>query len=191
MQSWQGSLVRTKRIIGNNFHPLTCLFGCSTRGNSRNRQDGFRSFWRYKFYETLSSWLLSLLTDSFHQIFCSCVYSLSLSLFVVLTGKQVAWRTARFFPHECLNLCIFVLLEVEAEPARQLGERPSKRRCFWEYRRARESATKKKLGGDVHWSLSWSSSTLPSTLYRREGENTALLRDASECYLMLIVSYKK
>lgn len=80
---------------------------------------------------------------------------------------------------------------MEAEPARQLGERPSKRRCFWEYRRARESATKKKLGGDVHWSLSWSSSTLPSTLYRREGENTALLRDASECYLMLIVSYKK
>ncbi|XP_028266873.1 CREB3 regulatory factor-like [Parambassis ranga] len=60
--------------------------------------------------------------------------------------------------------------EVEAEPARQVGERPSKRRCFWEYRRARETATKKKLGGDVHWSLSWSSSTLPSTLYRREGK---------------------
>ncbi|KAK2918557.1 CREB3 regulatory factor-like [Channa argus] len=60
--------------------------------------------------------------------------------------------------------------EVEAEPARQPGERPSKRRCFWEYRRARESATKKKLGGEVHWSLSWSSSTLPSTLYRREGK---------------------
>uniref|UniRef100_A0A7N8WRT1 CREB3 regulatory factor-like n=1 Tax=Mastacembelus armatus TaxID=205130 RepID=A0A7N8WRT1_9TELE len=59
--------------------------------------------------------------------------------------------------------------EVEAEPVRQPGERPSKRRCFWEYRRARESATKKKLGTDVHWSLSWSSSTLPSTLYRREG----------------------
>nr|XP_046230338.1 CREB3 regulatory factor-like [Scatophagus argus]XP_046230348.1 CREB3 regulatory factor-like [Scatophagus argus]XP_046230358.1 CREB3 regulatory factor-like [Scatophagus argus]XP_046230365.1 CREB3 regulatory factor-like [Scatophagus argus]XP_046230374.1 CREB3 regulatory factor-like [Scatophagus argus]XP_046230382.1 CREB3 regulatory factor-like [Scatophagus argus]XP_046230391.1 CREB3 regulatory factor-like [Scatophagus argus]XP_046230401.1 CREB3 regulatory factor-like [Scatophagus argus]XP_ len=60
--------------------------------------------------------------------------------------------------------------EAEAEPARQPGERPSKRRCFWEYRRARETATKKKLGGDVHWSLSWSSSTLPSTLYRREGK---------------------
>ncbi|XP_029283158.1 CREB3 regulatory factor-like [Cottoperca gobio] len=60
--------------------------------------------------------------------------------------------------------------EVEAEPVRQLGERSSKRRCFWEYRRARESATKKKLGGDIHWSLSWSSSTLPSTLYRREGK---------------------
>ncbi|KAK2817458.1 hypothetical protein Q5P01_025649 [Channa striata] len=60
--------------------------------------------------------------------------------------------------------------EVEAEPVRQAGERPSKRRCFWEYRRARESATKKKLGGEVHWSLSWSSSTLPSTLYRREGK---------------------
>ncbi|KAG7453663.1 hypothetical protein JOB18_002549 [Solea senegalensis] len=60
--------------------------------------------------------------------------------------------------------------EVEAEPARQPGERPPKRRCFWEYRRARESATKKKLSGDVHWSLSWSSSTLPSTLYRREGK---------------------
>ncbi|KAF3852773.1 hypothetical protein F7725_006128, partial [Dissostichus mawsoni] len=26
------------------------------------------------------------------------------------------------------------------------------------------------MGGDVHWSLSWSSSTLPSTLYRREGK---------------------
>ncbi|XP_041640100.1 CREB3 regulatory factor-like [Cheilinus undulatus] len=60
--------------------------------------------------------------------------------------------------------------EVEAEPVRQAGERPSKRRCFWEYRHARESTTKKKLGGDVHWSLSWSSSTLPSTLYRREGK---------------------
>ncbi|XP_073319053.1 uncharacterized protein [Pagrus major] len=60
--------------------------------------------------------------------------------------------------------------EVEAEPVRQPGERPAKRRCFWEYRRARETATKKKLGGDVHWSLSWSSSTLPSTLYRREGK---------------------
>ncbi|XP_061583794.1 CREB3 regulatory factor-like [Cololabis saira] len=60
--------------------------------------------------------------------------------------------------------------EVEAEPARPLGQRPTKRRCFWEYRRTRESATKKKLGGDVHWSLSWSSSTLPSTLYRREGK---------------------
>ncbi|TMS22834.1 CREB3 regulatory factor [Larimichthys crocea] len=42
--------------------------------------------------------------------------------------------------------------EVEAEPVRQPGERQSKRRCFWEYRRARETATKKKLGGDVHWS---------------------------------------
>ncbi|KAF7647826.1 hypothetical protein LDENG_00165920, partial [Lucifuga dentata] len=58
----------------------------------------------------------------------------------------------------------------EAEPARRSGERPSKRRCFWEYRCARDPATKKKLGGDVHWSLSWSSSTLPSTLYRREGK---------------------
>ncbi|XP_041838589.1 CREB3 regulatory factor-like isoform X2 [Melanotaenia boesemani] len=60
--------------------------------------------------------------------------------------------------------------EVEAEPARQPDERPAKRRCFWEYRRTRQSATKKKLGGNVHWSLSWSSSTLPSTLYRREGK---------------------
>lgn len=75
--------------------------------------------------------------------------------------------------------------EVEAETVRQPGERPSKRRCFWEYRRARESATKKKLGGDVHWSLSWSSSTLPSTLYRREGENTAALthcHSLSKCW---------
>lgn len=70
-------------------------------------------------------------------------------------------------------LFCFFNLEVEAEPAREPGERPSKRRCFWEYRRARETTTKKKLGGDVHWSLSWSSSTLPSTLYRREGETTA------------------
>uniref|UniRef100_A0A3Q2NRS4 CREB3 regulatory factor-like n=1 Tax=Fundulus heteroclitus TaxID=8078 RepID=A0A3Q2NRS4_FUNHE len=60
--------------------------------------------------------------------------------------------------------------EVEPEPARQPGERPAKRRCFWEYRRSRESASKKKLGSNVHWSLSWSSSTLPSTLYRREGK---------------------
>ncbi|KAM4611256.1 uncharacterized protein ACJ7VT_011963 [Polymixia lowei] len=60
--------------------------------------------------------------------------------------------------------------DVEVEPARQPGERPQKRRCFWEYRRARESATKKKLAGEVRWSLSWSSSTLPSTLYRREGK---------------------
>ncbi|MEQ2179137.1 hypothetical protein GOODEAATRI_021554 [Goodea atripinnis] len=61
--------------------------------------------------------------------------------------------------------------EVEPEPARQPGERPAKRRCFWEYRRCRESASKKKLSSNVHWSLSWSSSTLPSTLYRREGED--------------------
>ncbi|XP_068607544.1 CREB3 regulatory factor-like [Brachionichthys hirsutus] len=61
--------------------------------------------------------------------------------------------------------------EVEAEPARQPGERPAKRRCFWEYRRAREAPpTKRKVGGEVRWSLSWSSSTLPSTLYRREGK---------------------
>ncbi|RVE76774.1 hypothetical protein OJAV_G00011760 [Oryzias javanicus] len=60
--------------------------------------------------------------------------------------------------------------EVEAEPAAPPGQRPSKRRCFWEYRRARESASKRKLGGDAHWSLSWSASTLPSTLYRREGK---------------------
>ncbi|XP_028317340.1 CREB3 regulatory factor-like [Gouania willdenowi] len=60
--------------------------------------------------------------------------------------------------------------EVETTPVKPQGERPSKRRCFWEYRRARESSSKKKLGGDVRWSLSWSSSTLPSTLYRREGK---------------------
>ncbi|XP_061536551.1 CREB3 regulatory factor-like [Phycodurus eques] len=61
--------------------------------------------------------------------------------------------------------------ECEAEPARPLGERPSKRRCFWEYRRSRESAAKKKVcGGGGDWSLSWSSSTLPSTLYRRQGK---------------------
>ncbi|KAM9792188.1 uncharacterized protein ACB057_010713 [Neosynchiropus ocellatus] len=59
---------------------------------------------------------------------------------------------------------------VEADPPQLAGERPSKRRCFWEYRRCQESSSKKKVGGDVHWSLSWSSSTLPSTLYRREGK---------------------
>ncbi|CAF90904.1 unnamed protein product [Tetraodon nigroviridis] len=63
--------------------------------------------------------------------------------------------------------------DVGAEPARGRGERPSKRRCFWEYRCARETAPKRKVGGDVRWSLSWSSSTLPSTLYRREGERWA------------------
>uniref|UniRef100_A0A096MHB3 BZIP domain-containing protein n=1 Tax=Poecilia formosa TaxID=48698 RepID=A0A096MHB3_POEFO len=78
--------------------------------------------------------------------------------------------------------------QVEPEPARQPGERPAKRRCFWEYRRSRESATKKKLGSNVHWSLSWSSSTLPSTLYRREdifysgkkGRRKARKTDASD-----------
>lgn len=71
-------------------------------------------------------------------------------------------------------LCVGVPSEVaakEAESAKEPGERPSKRRCFWEYRRSRETATKKKLGADARWSLSWSSSTLPSTLYRREGEH--------------------
>ncbi|XP_030637371.1 CREB3 regulatory factor-like isoform X2 [Chanos chanos] len=60
--------------------------------------------------------------------------------------------------------------ECEVEVERRAGERPQKRRCFWEYRHARESATKKHTGGEVRWSLSWSSSTLPSTLYRREGK---------------------
>lgn len=60
--------------------------------------------------------------------------------------------------------------EVETEPVRQSGERPSKRRCFWEYRRSRDSSTKKRPGAEGQWSLSWSSSTLPSTLYRREGK---------------------
>lgn len=79
---------------------------------------------------------------------------------------------------QILKFCVhvvwmcFLTPEAEAEPAREPGERLSKRRCFWEYRRARETATKKKLGGDVHWSLSWSASTLPSTLYRREGETS-------------------
>ncbi|XP_057698924.1 CREB3 regulatory factor-like isoform X2 [Corythoichthys intestinalis] len=65
--------------------------------------------------------------------------------------------------------------EAEAEPARppgeRTGERPSKRRCFWEYRRSRVSAAKKTMGGGGDdWSLSWSSSTLPSTLYLRQGK---------------------
>ncbi|XP_055080157.1 CREB3 regulatory factor-like isoform X2 [Periophthalmus magnuspinnatus] len=60
--------------------------------------------------------------------------------------------------------------EVETEPVRSTGERPSKRRCFWEYRRLRDSSSKKKPGSEGHWSLSWSSSTLPSTLYRPEGK---------------------
>ncbi|XP_055773756.1 CREB3 regulatory factor-like isoform X1 [Salvelinus fontinalis] len=64
--------------------------------------------------------------------------------------------------------------EFEVEPERGCGpgERPQKRRCFWEYRHAhaRDSGRQKKTGGEVRWSLSWSSSTLPSTLYRREGK---------------------
>ncbi|KAM9819273.1 uncharacterized protein ACBT44_009165 isoform 1-T4 [Syngnathus typhle] len=60
--------------------------------------------------------------------------------------------------------------ECEAEPARPAGQRPPKRRCFWEYRRSRESAAKKKMCAGGDWSLSWSSSTLPSTLYRRQGK---------------------
>ncbi|KAK0152489.1 CREB3 regulatory factor [Merluccius polli] len=60
--------------------------------------------------------------------------------------------------------------EVEELAVKPAGERPQKRRCFWEYRRARESAAKKRLAGEMRWSLSWSSSTLPSTLYRREGK---------------------
>ncbi|CAL8331804.1 unnamed protein product [Lota lota] len=60
--------------------------------------------------------------------------------------------------------------EVEELAVKPTGERPQKRRCFWEYRRARESAAKKRLAGEMRWSLSWSSSTLPSTLYRREGK---------------------
>ncbi|XP_030208308.1 CREB3 regulatory factor [Gadus morhua] len=60
--------------------------------------------------------------------------------------------------------------EVEELAVKPSGERPQKRRCFWEYRRARESAAKKRLAGEMRWSLSWSSSTLPSTLYRREGK---------------------
>ncbi|XP_052358553.1 CREB3 regulatory factor-like [Oncorhynchus keta] len=62
--------------------------------------------------------------------------------------------------------------EVEPEQGGGPGERPQKRRCFWEYRHAhaRDSGRQKKTGGEVRWSLSWSSSTLPSTLYRREGK---------------------
>ncbi|XP_077462377.1 uncharacterized protein LOC144078058 [Stigmatopora argus] len=61
--------------------------------------------------------------------------------------------------------------EAEVEPVRPPGERPSKRRCFWEYRRSRVSAAKKTTGGGGDdWSLSWSSSTLPSTLYLRQGK---------------------
>ena len=66
---------------------------------------------------------------------------------------------------------VSVLPEVEELAVKPSGERPQKRRCFWEYRRARESAAKKRLAGEMRWSLSWSSSTLPSTLYRREGEH--------------------
>ncbi|XP_046872409.1 CREB3 regulatory factor-like [Hypomesus transpacificus] len=60
--------------------------------------------------------------------------------------------------------------ECEAEPERRAGERPKKRRCFWEYRHAGETGGRRRAGGEIRWSLSWSSSTLPSTLYRREGK---------------------
>ena len=68
-------------------------------------------------------------------------------------------------------VCLSFYPEVEELAVKPAGERPQKRRCFWEYRRARESAAKKRLAGEMRWSLSWSSSTLPSTLYRREGEH--------------------
>lgn len=96
----------------------------------------------------------------------------------VFASLPKLWNLSSFF----LSLCL-IFSEAEAEPVKEPGERPSKRRCFWEYRRARETATKKKLGGDVHWSLSWSSSTLPSTLYRREGESTADPRRPSSLFV--------
>lgn len=72
-----------------------------------------------------------------------------------------------------MSLVCLCASDVGAEPAKGPAQRPSKRRCFWEYRCARETAAKRKVGGATHWSLSWSSSTLPSTLYRREGERWA------------------
>ncbi|KAJ8001676.1 hypothetical protein DPEC_G00171930 [Dallia pectoralis] len=61
--------------------------------------------------------------------------------------------------------------ELEPDTGRGPGERPQKRRCFWEYRHAHaRDSGRQKTCGEVRWSLSWSSSTLPSTLYRREGK---------------------
>ncbi|KAJ8365319.1 hypothetical protein SKAU_G00141500 [Synaphobranchus kaupii] len=66
--------------------------------------------------------------------------------------------------------------EPEPEPASQAEpcRRPQKRRCFWEYNHghghghghSQEAGLKK---GGFRWPLSWSSNTLPSSLYRREG----------------------
>ncbi|KAJ8284694.1 hypothetical protein COCON_G00035440 [Conger conger] len=56
----------------------------------------------------------------------------------------------------------------QAEPCR----RPQKRRCFWEYNHAHGHGHSQEAGlkkGGFRWPLSWSSSTLPSSLYRREG----------------------
>lgn len=92
----------------------------------------------------------------------------------------------------CSDSVCFYQSDLEVEPAREAGKRPQKRRCFWEYRCARETASKKKLGGDVRWSLSWSSSTLPSTLYRREGENHLESTSdpaCSHCHIGLHLAY--
>nr|XP_015202440.1 PREDICTED: CREB3 regulatory factor-like [Lepisosteus oculatus]XP_015202441.1 PREDICTED: CREB3 regulatory factor-like [Lepisosteus oculatus] len=47
-----------------------------------------------------------------------------------------------------------------------LAERPLKRRCFWEYSHGHETANKRQQREPF---ASWNSSTLPSTLYQREG----------------------
>ncbi|KAI1887034.1 hypothetical protein AGOR_G00201880 [Albula goreensis] len=68
--------------------------------------------------------------------------------------------------------------ECDPEPISQAepSQRPQKRRCFWEYNhghghghgqgQGQEAGLKR---GGFRWPLSWSSSTLPSSLYRREG----------------------
>ncbi|XP_036396193.1 CREB3 regulatory factor-like isoform X2 [Megalops cyprinoides] len=55
-----------------------------------------------------------------------------------------------------------------AEPC----ERPQKRRCFWEYNHGHGHGQGQEAGlrrAGFRWPLPWSSSTLPSSLYRREG----------------------
>ncbi|KAJ8404917.1 hypothetical protein AAFF_G00333040 [Aldrovandia affinis] len=64
--------------------------------------------------------------------------------------------------------------ECDPEPVNQAEpcQRPQKRRCFWEYNHGHGHGHGQEAGlkrGGFRWPLSWSSSTLPSSLYRREG----------------------
>ncbi|XP_036403119.1 CREB3 regulatory factor-like [Megalops cyprinoides] len=55
--------------------------------------------------------------------------------------------------------------ECDQDPESQGSTRPKKRRCFWEYSHGHEAGSKRE-GGKLP--VSWSPSTLPSTLYLKE-----------------------